>query len=142
MRQRPYAAPPFPAPLFPAPLFLAVLLICLPSALAAQEPSQEFDETIDVSEVLLDVVVTDRDGNVILGLQPDDFIVGEGDETQEVSSATFYSNRAFLESAELASRLGVTADKVPVDRYFILFFHDPRSLFPGLLSEQLNRSRS
>lgn len=129
-------------------LTLTVILI---SALAGQswaqetpeteEESQRFGGTVDVSEVLLDVVVTDRDGNVILGLQPGDFKVSEGGEPIAVESATFYSNRAFLESAALADRLGVSADEVPVDRFFILFFHDPRSLFPGLVSAQLDALR-
>lgn len=121
-------------------LIAVALLATVPLAPAAQA-QQEFTGTVDVSEVLLDVVVTDRDGNVILGLQPDDFVVNDGDTTPEVRSATFYSNRAFLDDAGLASRLGVEPDQVPVDRFFILFFHDPRSIFPGLMSEQLDALR-
>ncbi|MCZ6508182.1 MAG: VWA domain-containing protein [Acidobacteria bacterium] len=120
---------------------LTCLTACLPLALAAQEGQGQFGSTVDVSEVLLDVVVTDRDGNVILGLQPEDFMVDDGERTVEVSSATFYSNRAFLESVALASRLGLSPDEVPVDRFFILFFHDPRTFFPELVSEQLDALR-
>jgi VWFA-related protein len=119
----------------------ACLLFALAAPLAAQASQQQFGTTVDVSEVLLDVVVTDRDGNVILGLQPDDFVVDDGERNVEISSATFYSNRAFLESAGLASRLGVNPDEVPVDRFFILFFHDPKSFFPELVSEQLDALR-
>lgn len=148
--------PPSPSPPSPTPpsrtsprlrtlATLAVALAALASLPAAparaQEQPPDFAETIDVSEVLLDVVVTDRDGNVILGLQPEDFIVTDGEQQVDVQSATFYSNRAFLESAALAERLGVTPDEVPVDRYFILFFHDPRSLFPNLVAEQLDALR-
>lgn len=123
-------------------LTLAACLLALPSLIAAQEGSQpEFGGTVDVNEVLLDVVVTDRDGNVILGLQPEDFVVDDGDRNVAVRSATFYSNRAFLESAALASRLGVDPDDVPVDRFFILFFHDMRSFFPEIVSSQLDALR-
>jgi VWFA-related protein len=108
---------------------------------AAAQPTQEFTGKVDVAEVLLDVVVTDRDGNVILGLQPEDFVVADGDSPVTVRSATFYSNRAFLESAALSDRLGLSPDEIPVDRYFILFFHDPRGLFPSLISEQLDALR-
>ncbi len=123
---------------------LSILAFCAllaPAFLAAQETAGNFDATVEVSEVLLDVVVTDRDGNVILGLEPDDFIVSDGEQEVAVNSATFYSNRAFLESAALAERLGISPDDVPVDRYFILFFHDPRSLYPDLVSEQLDALR-
>lgn len=121
-------------------LAAAALIACLPLVAAAQ-PAEEFTGKVDVSEVLLDVVVTDRDGNVILGLQPEDFVVSDGDAAVKLSSATFYSNRAFLESASLANRLGVSPDEVPVDRYFVLFFHDPRGLFPSLTSEHLDALR-
>ncbi|MDH3403091.1 MAG: VWA domain-containing protein [Acidobacteriota bacterium] len=121
---------------------LAALLLALPVSLAAQETKPPaFRDVVDVDEVLLDVLVTDRDGNVILGLQPEDFAVEDGDRSVAAESATFYSNRAFLESAALANRLGVSPDDVPVDRYFILFFDDPRSLFPGLIAEQLDALR-
>lgn len=125
-----------------AKYLIAVMVLFLPVAIVAQEPQPpEFQEVVDVDEVLLDVLVTDRDGNVILGLQPEDFAVQDGERSIPVESATFYSNRAFLESAALASRLGVSPDDVPVDRYFILFFDDPRSLFPGLVAEQLDALR-
>jgi len=122
-------------------LFLAGALACLPVTIAVAQAPQQFEEIIEVSEVQLDVLVTDRDGNVILGLQPADFVVGDGGEEAEVSSATFYSNRKFLESEALASRLGVAIDSVPVDRYFVLFFHDPRSLLPGVVAAQLDAVR-
>jgi len=122
------------------PILAALLLASWPLVAAAQPP-QEFTGKVDVTEVLLDVVVTDRDGNVILGLQPGDFVVADGGSPVTVRSATFYSNRAFLESAALSDRLGVSPDEIPVDRYFILFFHDPRGLFPSLISDQLDALR-
>ncbi|MEE8278234.1 MAG: hypothetical protein V3R89_05900, partial [Thermoanaerobaculia bacterium] len=51
------------------PLLAAALLTALGSPLNAQQnPETEFRERIQVTEVLLDVLVTDPSGNVILGL--------------------------------------------------------------------------
>ena len=111
------------------------LLLC-PSLLPAQqEPS--FDEALNVSEVLLDVLVTDKDGNVIVGLDPDDFVVREGKEEVPVESATFYSNRELFDPAA-----DTMADPDP--RYFILFLHDRRRAaidLPGILSRQIELGR-
>ncbi len=102
--------------------------------LAAQEPaaSTEFEGTVDVREVLLDVLVTDANGNVILGLEPADFLVEEEGGAVDVTSATFYSNRRYVEAADIASRLGIQPEEVPVDRYFVIFLHDQRRLLPSL----------
>ncbi len=114
----------------------------VPSVSPAQdEPQSEFRGQIDVTEVLLDVLVTDSSGNIIVGLQPDDFIVHDGGEQIVVTSATFYSNRRFVESAQVAQRLGVEPDEVPSDRYFILFFHDQRFEDPSITSNVLDALR-
>lgn len=118
---------------------LAALACWLAAPAGAQQP--EFSEEIRVTEVLLDVVVTDRDGNVILGLDRDDFVVEDGNQAVDLTGVTFYSNRRFLESAGLAQRLGISADQIPVDRFFILFFDDPRQLYPGLTNQQLDALR-
>ncbi|MCP4658814.1 MAG: hypothetical protein GY856_25670, partial [bacterium] len=73
---------------------IAVAVLASPWAILAQEePAAEFGELVEVSEVLLDVLVTDRQGNVILGLGPDDFIIEEAGETIPLTGASFYSNR-------------------------------------------------
>jgi VWFA-related protein len=46
-----------------------------------------------------------------------------------------------LESANLAQRLGVSPDQVPVDRYFILFYDDPRQVYPDLTNQLLDALR-
>lgn len=123
--------------------FVAALVLA--AAAAAQEPPQgQFEERLDVTEVLLDVLVTDRQGNVIVGLGKDDFLVEEEGKPVDVEGVTFYSNRRFLQSAEEAQRLGVEPVEVPEDRYFILFFHDQRSAnadVPGLLAQQLEAGK-
>ncbi len=116
-------------------------LTWLATALVAQDPSAVKEE-IDVTEVLLDVLVTDQQGNVIVGLTEEDFIVEEADAGPvEVTGATFYSNRRFVESEERAQELGLSFDAVPVDRFFVLFFHDQRQDLSQLGGQQLDAAR-
>jgi len=119
------------------------------TALGAQTPLDEpgnrpqFEGSVEVSEALLDVLVTDADGHVILGLEPSDFEVREGGEPVEVFAASFYSNRRFLER-ERAERLQVDPKGVPDARLFVLLFHDQIALagdVPGLLARQLRAGR-
>jgi len=114
-------------------------------ALPAQEPpTGQFEERLEVNEVLLDVLVTDREGNVIVGLGKDDFQVEEARQPVEVQGVTFYSNRRLLQSAQDPQRLGVDPAQVPEDRFFILLFHDQRSAnvdAPGLLAQQLEAGK-
>ncbi len=128
-----------PTPHFRTLLATACLLVGTP--LLAQQPELREEERIEVTEVLLDVVVTDRDGNLILGLDRDDFVVEDEGQPVELTGLTFYSNRRFLESVDVAQRLGISPDQVPVDRYFILLFDDPRQLYPGLTSQLLDSLR-
>jgi VWFA-related protein len=116
--------------------FAVVLL--LPSAVAAQETPRDggFTEEFEVSEVLLDVLVTDRDGNVIVGLGEDDFEVVEGGRPVDLTSVTFYSNRPRLDAA------GERVEEAASERYFIVFFHDQAtSNVAGLLTRQMDAAR-
>ena len=132
-----------------SPILLALLLLVNAGAnLAAQEGEvsleAEFGGKVEVTEVLLDVLVNDRQGNVIIGLGKEDFVVEEGGEPIEIENLTFYSNR-LLEAgnAELAA-VGVTPQDTPQDRFFVLFFDDQRrNAFesPRLLSRQLDAAR-
>jgi VWFA-related protein len=117
----------------------ALVLSVLPAA--AQTTEGQFEGRVDVTEVLLDVLVTDSKGNVILGLEPSDFIVEEKGEPIDVTSATFYSNRRFVDSADLAQRLGVERAEVPVDRFFIIFFEQTRHFDNSLMSNHLDAVR-
>ncbi|MCG8460791.1 MAG: VWA domain-containing protein, partial [Holophagales bacterium] len=84
-----------------------------------------FEEMVEVSEVLLDVLVTDKAGNVVLDLGPDDFKVVENDQERPVTGVSFYSNRFLLkEGVEGIQHPDV--NEVLADRYFILFFQDQR----------------
>ncbi len=121
--------------------FALVVLMAVVPALAQDSAETEFGESINVTEVLLDVLVTDNKGNVILGLEPSDFIVEELGESVDVASATFYSNRRFVDNADLAERLGVERKQVPVDRFFVLFFEETRYFDPSFTANQLDAVR-
>jgi VWFA-related protein len=121
----------------------AALLAVAPAPAQAPPGEPTFEGRVEVTEALIDVLVTDRDGNVILGLRPDDFRLSENGRPVEVVSATFYSNRRFLDAAG-AERLGIDPAAVPDERLFVLLFHDQswRSAeAPGLLARQLRAGR-
>jgi VWFA-related protein len=130
------------------PLLWMVIAAGLAIALAAVVRGQtgapamaqpQYGERIDVDEVLIDALVTDRQGNVILGLRPEDFRVRAGGRPAEITGLTFYSNRRYLDQVG-AERLGIDPAAVPDRRYFILFFDDQRSNaleVSGLLQRQL-----
>jgi VWFA-related protein len=135
---------PLPA-LLAAFAFLAAALA--PPALAqtpAPEAERPFEEEIDVTEVLLDVLVTDRQGNVIVGLGPEDFVVRAGGERVAIEDVTFYSSSVPAESAAELAAKGVKVDAVPEDRYFILFFDDVSKHSPNrvnLMQQQIRAGR-
>lgn len=119
-----------PNPKFLFTLFaLATALAAAGPALAqdaAQEPSGQFGEELSVTEVLLDVLVTDAQDNVIIGLGPEDFVIEEDGEPVEVTGVTFYSNRRLAGPPPEALEGRLEIDTLPEDRYFILFFDDQR----------------
>lgn len=105
-----------------------------PTPVPAPAREVSLNERIRVAEVLLDVLVTDRKGNVIEGLGAEDFIVLHDGEELEVTSASFYGG-----PSELASPGdGGTAR---TDRYFILMFHDQRMQAPQLAGPQMDNAR-
>ena len=110
------------------------------AAIAQETPEGRFEEELVVTEVLLDVQVTDKRGNVIIGLGADDFKVVDDGEPVTIDSVTFYSSRKLQGSAESLERHGMTVDQIPEDRYVIIFFQQQRrasSEVPGLLSRQM-----
>src|SRR5262245_35733171 len=107
----------------------AVLLSMCAHAALAQQPGP-YGEQVNVNEVLIDALVTDSQGNIVLGLDKNDFVVRQDGKPVELDSAVFYSNRRFLESSQLAGQLGIDPKQVPDNRYFIVFLHDQRRDFP------------
>lgn len=104
-----------------AAFFAGLWLVATAAAWAQETP--RFEERMEVTEVLLDVVVTDRDGNLVAGLDKSDFVVEEDGREMELTGADFYTTRYGL----AGSRDGAS-DKIPASRYFILFFDDPRTI--------------
>ncbi len=110
----------------PLPLALALLAPLAPQQ-QQQEPAAGFEERVEVIEVLVDVLVTDRKGNVVQGLGPGDFQVKEAGRPVAVTGVSFYTTRYEVEKA-LAETTGEAlpegATRVPASRYFILLFED------------------
>ncbi len=112
-------------------LVLLLLVTVLGGGLALfaqQEPAGQFEERVDVIEVLVDVLATDRKGRVITGLGIDDFVVVEDGEPREITGVTFYTTRyedlpaGAPEAAPPPE--GFPPPNLPASRYFILVFHD------------------
>ncbi len=135
----------------------AVLAYASGPALLAQAPAQApiqpeppvlvapFGAEILVSEVLLDVMVTDKKGNPILGLGPEDFQITEDGKQVQVTSATFYSNRRYAGSEAAPAGASAPADNSGLaPHYFVFLFDDQRrnsADVPGLLQRQVRAGK-
>lgn len=97
-------------------LAATALILGLPTAAAQNKAASTFEGLVEVSEVLIDVLATGEDGDVVLGLGKDDFIVEEDGRTVELTSVSYYSTRYGEEAAG--------GDEIPSSRYLVLFFHD------------------
>lgn len=115
-------------------VLFALAALAMP-AFAQEQP--QFQERIDVSAVLLDVIVTDSRGNQILGLGPDDFIVRENGVEQQIDSVDYFTNRRLLDQREEQAPFKV--ERVREDRYFIFFFDKPSN--PAALFDRLTLAR-
>jgi len=138
---------PMKSGLFTAAAALAVVLAGAAVASgqdAGDRERPEFGERIEVQEVLLDVLVTDAQGNPVVGLTPEDFVVTEDGEPVDLTGVTFYSSSELIGGAEEIEARGAAIDTVPRDRYFILLIEDQRKHQDGgidLLSQQLRAAR-
>jgi VWFA-related protein len=94
------------------------LALALP---AAAQDAPKYEEKVDVNLLLLDVTVTDRKGNQILGLAKDDFVVKIDGEQLPVESMQYFTNRRLLTIPEAQAEFKV--EQVKDVRYFVLFFH-------------------
>src|SRR5262245_49178235 len=73
----------------------------------AQQPPERFGERLEVREVLLDALVTDAQGNVIVGLDKSDFDVRENGKPVSLTGITFYSNRRMLAGSSVVAKKGI-----------------------------------
>ena len=114
---------------------LAVLSLALPAL--AQQPQAGFGEQVNVEAVLLDVIVTDRNGNQILGLTENDFIVKENGVRQTLDSVDYVTSRRLINDRE--EKLPFNVERVREERFMIFFFDKPDG---GGMFDQLARARS
>ena len=143
--------------------FLAALALLLVSAVPdpalAQDKKQgkkadkpQFGELIEVTEVFLDVLATDKKGNIVHGLGKEDFVVLEEGEEMPITSVDFYTTRYNDESSpvdavsaeELTGETAGDFTEVPASRYFILFFEDQKrnnTASNRLLRQQMDAGR-
>ena len=105
-------------------LLVVITVLCLEQPVFGQEP--RFEEEMVVSEVLLDAVVTDKDGRVILGLGKEDFVVEERGRPVEIAGVSFYSSQECVDSTPV-DLPGFDLSDIPEDRHFIIFFQELRS---------------
>ncbi len=109
-----------------------------PTPDADQAPSGGVDESIVITEVLLDALVTDRQGNVIIGLEADDFIVEEAGKAVDLVSVEFYSPRRNLDATSEAPQ----GQPLPTRRrYFMVLFHDKTHNDPRARERLMQSSR-
>lgn len=130
---------------------LALIALCGLGRLATaqdkpqgQETQGQFQGKVNVNEVLLDVLVTDARGNVIVGLDKSDFVVKENGKPVDLSGVAFYSNRRLVEASPTLAKQGASTEQGTEDRYFILFFEDQKDQAqeaPQLLSQQLEAAK-
>lgn len=122
-------------------LALSLAFLLTPFVLAEDNKEAAFEDMVEVSEVLLDVLVTDRKGNVVLDLGPEDFIVEDEGLSLAPTHVSFYSNRFQLKD-DVQGIQHPASDEVIADRYFVFFFHDPRNFGdPRLVRQHLEATR-
>jgi len=124
---------------------IAALLVAVTAVAAvpqSQPPRTSVGETLDISIVNVDVVVTDRSGNRVRGLTRDDFELLENGNTRPITNFAEYRSRTG------DSRTGVVADafgapmgegSAPPPRSIVLFVdsfalpgHDADRMFNAL----------
>jgi VWFA-related protein len=112
-------------------IFISLLAVAT-GAFAQQQPP--FSERVDVNAVLIDAVVTDQNGNQILGLTKDDFVVTENGVEQTIDSVDYFTTRQLLNAREGSTPFNV--ERVREERYFVFFVDKaPNAEFFGRLAQ-------
>lgn len=110
-------------------LFILSILLAATAAVAQTPPQTEpiqqppFGEKVEVNAVLIDAIVTDPQGNQILGLDKDDFLVTEEGRPQTLDSLDYYTSRRLLNSTEANAPFKV--EQLHEERYVVFFFDKP-----------------
>jgi VWFA-related protein len=115
-------------------------LLLMTSAAFAQQarPStQPYGDRLDVNMVLIDAVVTDSDGNQILGLDKSDFIVRERGVEQTIETVDYVTSRRLLDAREGNAPFNI--ERIREERYIVFFFDKPE---PGSGMTDVIRART
>ena len=117
---------------------LLIWWIAAQPAAAQEEPAASFEGLVEVTEVLLDVLATDRSGEAVTGLGKEDFIVHENGELIDLTGVSFYTTRYGPDG-----KIQAADGERPSSRYFIFFFHDQTRTGAGtrLIRQQFQASR-
>jgi VWFA-related protein len=112
---------------------IALLLCCF--TLSAQE-TPRLGETVEVSIVNVDVVVTDSKGNRVPGLTKDDFEILENGKPQPVSNFAEYSSNDPEARVGVAGAAPATAPSQREKRTFLIFFE--KMQLPGFAADSFS----
>ena len=112
---------------------LAVLIATSAAVPLAAAEGPRMGETIDVSVVNVDAIVTDKHGNPVRGLTKDDFEIYENGRLQPITNFSAFDGHA--ESAGAAPRPPASPHRLPVAVYTCRGEHrsSPRTLRKGSL---------
>jgi VWFA-related protein len=101
----------------------AAFAVLLFANLAAAQESPRFSETIDVSLVNLEVIVTDRNGERVRGLTPGDFIVLEDGKPQTIVNFAEYAGEPQTDRVSVQSPAPARTAEAPPrqPRTFLVF---------------------
>lgn len=91
-----------PSPKRDAVRSLVLLVVILSASFLPAQEAPRFSETVDVSLVNVEVIVTDRDGRRVRGLKPEDFTILQDGKPQAIVN--------FAEYAAAAETTGVVVD--------------------------------
>jgi VWFA-related protein len=113
-----------------ASLLLVLIAVSAPAAPQQKLPTTE--TTIDVSLVNVDVFVTDKKGNRVTGLTPDDFEIRENGRVQPITNFAEYATNAreSVNAAPVADNAAPKASPAPAAKRTIVVFVERFSL-PG-----------
>lgn len=109
--------------------------LSLVSGMAAQEP---YSETVEVRVVNVDVIVTDKKGNPVEGLEPEDFVIYEGGKEQALTN--FYEVRGSRRTPDDVSISTTEPAADPRIRRIALLF-DNQSMVPTTRNAMIGRIR-
>ncbi len=117
---------------------LAVAALLLAGAAPQRPRIPTLGETIEVSIVNVDVVVTDRDGRRAHGLTKDDFVILENGRRREISNFAEYSSAAGATSVEAPA----PAEPPPAQKRNIAIFIESAKVLPHKAEELMASLRT